>query len=282
MANVIQAGKHQWWWPSGLLVLGLHFFSITAFAQTPAHDSTRAGARVEVAYFDAHNKKLPSAEGADHRVETSYTDSVRAAVRAYYPSGKLRSYTPYINVKRHFVHGRFLEYYESGQLHLQGDFIANKRQGDFLVYYPDGKLRRRDHYEVGQRTAGECFGADGQPVTYFEYEQKPVYPAGDGGSLAVVTAIQRQIHYPVEALRHRLAGTIKVKFVVDASGDVRDASIVGGVDETKFAGATLDAVRQMEAEVLRGVRGLDRFRPGQRDGQNVSVAFSVPISFKIQ
>ncbi|RZK33082.1 MAG: TonB family protein [Hymenobacter sp.] len=255
---------------------------LSALAQTQPRDSVRAGARVEIAYFDVHNQKLSSAAGADHRVETSYTDSLKAAVRAYYSSGKLRSYTPYVNIKRHFVHGRFLEYYEDGQLHLQGDFIANKRQGDFLVYYPDGQLRRRDHYEAGQRTAGECFSSDGQPVTYFEYEQKPVYPAGDGGSLAVVTAIQHQIHYPTEALRYRLAGTIKVKFVVDAAGDVRDASVVGGVDETKFAGATLDAVRQMEAEVLKAVRGLERFRPGQRDGQNVSVAFSVPISFKIQ
>ncbi|RZK90163.1 MAG: TonB family protein [Hymenobacter sp.] len=265
------------------LLLLLSCGALPALGQVAPRDSaTRAGARIETTYLDAKGKKMPSAEGADHRVETSYADSVRGVVRVYHPSGKLRSYTPYINVRHHFVHGRFLEYYESGQVHLQGDFIANKRQGDFLVYYPDGKLRRRDHYETGQRTAGECFGPDGQPVAYFEYEQMPVYPAGDGGTRAIVTAIQQHIRYPAEALRHRLAGTIKVKFVVDASGTVRDASIIGGVDETKFASSTLEAVRQMEAEVLRGVQNLERFRPGQRDGQSVAVAFSVPISFKIQ
>ena len=264
-----------------LLVL-LSFLALPALGQATRGDSTRAGARVEVKYVDAKGRKLPSAEGADHRIETSYIDSVKASVRVFYPSGKLMSYTPYVNIKRRFVHGRFLEYYESGQLHLQGDFIANKRQGDFLVYYLDGTLRRRDHYEAGQRTAGECFGPDGHPIEYFEYEQYPVYREGDGGIKAIVTAIQQRVRYPQSALRHRLAGTIKVKFTVGVTGEVQDASIIGGVDESKFQGPTLAAVRDMEAAVLQAVRDLKPFLPGRRDGVSVPIMYTAPISFKIQ
>jgi protein TonB len=265
-----------------LLPVLLSFVSLSALAQAPAHDSTRAGARIEVRYVDAKGKKLPSAEGADHRIETSYTDSVKGAVRVYYPSGKLKSYSPYVNIRRHFRHGRFLEYYETGQLHLQEDFIANKRQGDFLVYYPDGTLRRRDHYEAGQRTAGECFGPDGHAIEYFEYEQMPVYLEGDGSFRAIVTGIQQRIRYPAEALRHHLAGTIKVKFVVNTNGEVQDAAIIGGVDESQFKGSTLDAVRAMEATVLQAVRDLKHFKPGMRDGIAVPITYTAPISFKIQ
>jgi protein TonB len=256
--------------------------SLSAYCQAPARDSTRAPTRVEVRYVDANGKKLPSAEGADHRIETTYADSVRGSVREYYPSGKLKSYSPYLHVRRHIRHGRFLDYYESGQLHLQEDFIANKRQGDFLVYYPDGTLRRRDLYEADKRTAGECFGPDGHPVEYFEYEQYPVYLEGDGSFRAIVTAIQQRIRYPAEALRHRLAGTIKVKFVVDTKGEVQDAAIIGGVDESQFKGSTLDAVRAMEATVLQAVRDLKRFKPGMRDGVVVPITYTAPISFKIQ
>lgn len=249
-------------------------------AQQPAAVVPAEG--VEVAYFDAHNKKLPSAEGADHRVETTRTDSVGGKVRVFYPSGKLKSYTPYLHIRRHIRHGRCLTYYESGQLHVQEDLIRNKREGEFLVFYLDGKPRRREQYAAGQRTAGECFGPDGQAVAFFEYEQMPVYPVGDGDFRAIVTAIQQRIRYPKEALRYHLAGTIKVRFMVDASGKVHEASIIGGVDETKFAGPTLTAVREMEAVVLQAVQGLERFRPGQCDGENVAVTYSAPISFKIQ
>ena len=265
-----------------LLLVLLSFLALPALGQATRGDSTRAGARVEVKYVDAQGKKLSSAEGADHRVETSYIDSVKGAVRVFYPSGKLKSYTPYVNVRRHFRHGRFLEYYESGQLHLQEDFVANKRQGDFLVYYLDGKLRRRDHYEAGKRTAGECFGPDGHAIEYFEYEQQPIYLEGDGGIMAIVKGIQQRVRYPKSALQHRLAGTIKVKFTVSNAGEVQDARVIGGVDESKFEGSTLEAVRDMEAAVLQAVRGLKRFQPAQLDGVSVDFNYTAPISFKIQ
>jgi protein TonB len=281
--NMIQAVEYQAGRIGRLVGLALlNSLAVATYAQAPARDSTQAPARVEVRYLDAHGKKLPSAEGADHRIETTYRDSIRGVVREYYPSGKLRSYSPYTHVRRHYRHGRFLEYYESGQLHVQEDYIANKRQGDFLVYYPDGTLRRRDHYEASQRTAGECFGPDGHPVEYFEYEQYPVYLEGDGSFRAIVTAIQQRIRYPAEALRHRLAGTIKVKFVVNTKGEVQDAAIIGGVDESQFKGSTLDAVRAMEATVLQAVRDLKRFKPGMRDGVVVPITYTAPISFKIQ
>jgi protein TonB len=265
-----------------LLPVLLSFLSLPTLGQTVPHDTTHVRVHTEVTYVDAKGKKLPSAEGADHRIETLYSDSVRGVVREYYPSGKLKSYTPYLHIRRHFRHGRCLTYYESGQLHVQEDIIANKKQGEFLVYYPDNKLRRREQYTAGERTAGECFGPDGQPVPFYEYSQMPLYPVGNGDIQAIVAAIQQRIRYPQEALRYHLAGTIKVKFVVDASGSVRDASIFGGVDETKFKGPTLQAVREMEAVVLQAVSGLKRFQPGRQDGENVSVTFTAPISFKIQ
>nr|GFD46885.1 hypothetical protein [Tanacetum cinerariifolium] len=110
----------------------------------------------------------------------------------------------------------------------------------------------------------------------------PVYLEGDGSFRAIVTGIQQRIRYPAEALRHHLAGTIKVKFVVNTQGEVQEAAIIGGVDESQFKGSTLDAVRAMETTVLQAVRDLKRFKPGMRDGVAVPVTYTAPISFKIQ
>jgi len=265
-----------------LLPVLLSCVSLSVFGQAPQRDSARAGARVEVRYVDTKGKKLPSADGADHRIETSYIDSVKGSVRVFYPAGQLKSYTPYVNIRRHFRHGRFLEYYETGQLHLQEDFVANKRQGDFLVYYPDGTLRRRDHYEADKRTAGECFGVDGHAVDYFEYEQYPKYLEGDGGVVAIVTAIQQRIRYPKSALRHQLVGKIKVRFIVNTLGEVQNVSIVEGVDESKFEGLTLAAVRDLEVAVVQAVYSLKHFIPARRDGESIDFSYQAPISFSIR
>ncbi|MGI4759163.1 MAG: TonB family protein [Janthinobacterium lividum] len=230
--------------------------------------------------MDAEGKKLPSATGADHRIETSYIDSVKGSVRVYYPSNALKSYTPYVNIRRHLRHGRYLEYYESGQLHVQEDFFANKRQGDFLVYYPNGKLRRRDHYEAGQRTTGECFGVDGHAVAYFDYEQYPKYLEGDGGPIAIALAIQQRIRYPKSAARHQLAGKVKVRFTVNTLGEVQQVSIVAGIDESKFEGPTLTAVCDLEAAVVQAVYELKHFIPARRDGVVVNFTYQAPLSFK--
>ncbi|MGI4870310.1 MAG: TonB family protein [Janthinobacterium lividum] len=246
-------------------------------------DSVRlTSAQVVTEYVDAAGQKLSSPAGADHRVETTYTDSLRARVRVFYPSGKLKEFASYSNLRRHVLHGRRMVYYESGQLHRQADFVAGNYVGELLVYYPDGTLRRRDQYAAGKRTAGECFAPDGHPVAYFEYEQMPIYPEGTGNMGAIVTAIQQRVRYPASALRQRLQGTIKVAFTVNAAGGVQDARIVEGVDETKFQGAALSAVRDLEATVVQAVQHLKQFQPGQQDGEKVAVRFTAPITFKIQ
>lgn len=271
----------------GCLAVGLLSGPLLARGQAP--DSAAAGARLpkEVVYFDAQGHKLPSAQGAVRRVEITQIDSVQSQERVFYASGKLKSFGRYLTVRRdgqrHTVSfGRHLDYYESGQLHVQTDQPTKQQAGERLVYYADGKLRRRDHLPVQGPTTGECFGPDGQPVAYYPYQQMPVYSEGDGGQAAIVTAIQQRVRYPVEALRNRLAGRVFVRFQVDITGHVRDPRVVGGIDESKFSGSALEAVRQLEATVLQAVGGLGAFRPGQFDGEAVAVSFTVPITFKLQ
>ena len=105
------------------------------------------------------------------------------------------------------------------------------------------------------------------PYTFVE--QMPELPGG-GGQLAIVAAIQRAVRYPGLALRNGVEGKIYVSFTVNPKGEVVDAKIVQGL------GSGLDE------ETLRAINTLPRFIPGKQNGREVSVSFTVPVTYRIQ
>ena len=104
---------------------------------------------------------------------------------------------------------------------------------------------------------------------YYSVEQMPELPGG-GGQLAIVAAIQRAVRYPANALRNGVEGKVFVSFVVNPKGEVTDVKIVKGL------GSGLDE------ETIRAINALPRFIPGKQNGREVSVAFTVPVTYKIQ
>lgn len=60
-----------------------------------------------------------------------------------------------------------------------------------------------------------------------------------------------------------------MKFVVNTEGKVESPEVVESVDP------------ELDAEALRAVWLLEGFTPGQVDGKNVNVSFTLPVTFKI-
>ena len=106
-----------------------------------------------------------------------------------------------------------------------------------------------------------------KPYTFVE--QMPQLPGG-GGQLAIVMAIQKAVRYPSLALRNQVEGRVYVSFTVDSKGEVTDVKVVKGL------GSGLDE------ETMRAIKTLPRFIPGKQNGREVSVSFTVPITFKIE
>ena len=109
--------------------------------------------------------------------------------------------------------------------------------------------------------------ATSKPYTYVE--QMPQLPGG-GGTAAIVAAIQKAVRYPSLALRNGVEGKVFVSFTVDPKGDVTDVKIVKGL------GSGLDE------ETMRAIKTLPKFIPGKQNGREVSVAFTVPVTYRIQ
>jgi len=269
-----------------LLAASLLGRTITSHAQDqPAAPPASTAPPVETVYLDANRHKLPSEAGAVERKETTFRDSVSGTTRTYFlPSGKLKQFMPLASVRKGVRHGTVSEYYESGQLRYQATFQAGRVVGDMVTYYPDGTLRRRQHHPPGQPDqpmTGECFGPDGQPVPFFPYEQMPVYSEGAGDKAAMVRAVMMNVRYPIDALKQRVFGVVKVTFVVGKDGRVQD--IRPNVPKEGEVPKNLTrAYQSLQEAAANAVRQLKSFEPGRQDGEPVAVSFTVPVTFRIQ
>jgi len=270
--------------PRGFAFVALFLLLVGAMPAATAQEATSpaAPAAKKVEYFDAHHKPLSSADGADYRVETIMRDSVAGTERVYYSSGKLKKSTPYGHLRLRIEHGVKTTWYETGQMRSKEDYVAGKRHGDLLVYYPNGTLRRRDKFERDQRTAGECFGSEGQPIPYFEYLIMPVYSEGAGDNASVVAAIQRRTKYPTAAMRIELNACIFIGFTVTKTGAVSNVRVEREPAPAEIPPAARYAFATIKESALSAARQLHAFKPAQFEGEPVLIGYTVPITFRMQ
>jgi protein TonB len=247
-----------------LILLGLGAAN-TAQAQADARPAPVP--HKSIVYFGANGQILPSAEGAEHREEITFRDSVSGTVRIYFSSGKIRRIVPYAHLTQGIEHGVETTWYETGQMQTREEYVAGQREGQLLAYYPTGILKRRETYAGGQRTAGELFGPDGQPRAFAEEQELPVYP---GPESALAQDLSRAVRYPTAALNKRVQGTVFVNFTVNQTGLVQDAQVAKS-DSPLLNAAALAAVRKLKP-----------FRPGRKDGEPVSTPYTIPVKFTLR
>ena len=97
-------------------------------------------------------------------------------------------------------------------------------------------------------------------------ENMPEFPGGD---LGLMKYIQKNVKYPAIAKEYNITGKVYVSFIVDKSGSVTNAKIVRGVD------------KNLDAEALRVVKSLPKYKPGKQRGKPVRVMFTIPINFTL-
>ena len=78
------------------------------------------------------------------------------------------------------------------------------------------------------------------------------------------------IHYPDSSRHHHMEGRVIVKFIVDEEGNIGDCQLVRGID------------KYCDAEAIRVVSNMPRWKPGRQNGKPVPVWFTLPIVFKLQ
>lgn len=96
-------------------------------------------------------------------------------------------------------------------------------------------------------------------------EEMPQYP---GGAEALLEFLNQNVQYPEEAEKAGIQGRVIATFVVEKDGSVSNAKVVKSVDPL------------LDAEALRVISAMPKWKPGKQNGKVVRVKYTVPLSFR--
>lgn len=98
-------------------------------------------------------------------------------------------------------------------------------------------------------------------------EKMPSYH--HGGLVKFRDHIQQIVKYPDDAIAMGIEGKVFVQFVVDKQGKISNIRIIKGVCPL------------LDNAVIDAIKNSDRWEPGMQMGRPVSVAMSMPVSFRL-
>lgn len=100
----------------------------------------------------------------------------------------------------------------------------------------------------------------------------------------VMSYLAKEIKYPEQARTAGVQGRILIKFVINETGDIIDATVV----KVKVGSDSVDLNKLSETEqlltneALRVVKAMPKWVPGEKDGKKVKVFYFLPITFKLE
>ncbi len=98
-------------------------------------------------------------------------------------------------------------------------------------------------------------------------EVDPEFP---GGEEALYKYLAENIKYPEKAKNNKVEGRVYITFVIEKDGTVSDAKVLRSVNE------------ELDAEALRVINAMPKWKPGTQRGMPVRVQYNIPITFKLQ
>lgn len=133
-------------------------------------------------------------------------------------------------------------------------------------------------------------------VIFTEVEVLPEYP---GGMANMMSFVMRNMKYPAEAASQGVQGRVIVKFVVERDGKLSNitaekTSIGMNADDGKAkvvayrqynataeSEDTKEGVGALEAEAIRVVKAMPKWKPAMQRGRKVRCYFTVPFTFRL-
>lgn len=119
----------------------------------------------------------------------------------------------------------------------------------------------------GHGTTVPTAPAEEENSVYVKSELMPTFP---GGNSALIRYLQKRLHFEYEGLQAGTRIEIRCRFVVDKEGKVT------GIEIVKSGGQVV-----LDDEVLRVVRQMPQWAPGQQNGHPVNVYFTLPVVVEV-
>ena len=127
---------------------------------------------------------------------------------------------------------------------------------DRIVYAPNG-----DIVDV----EGIYIPADTNDI-YMVVEDPPEFP---GGLQALSDYLRDNIKYPEACRKDSIQGRVIISFVVEKDGSISSAEVIKSVHE------------QLDAEALRVISAMPKWKPGKQRGKVVRVEYAIPVKYRL-
>jgi len=163
--------------------------------------------------------------------------------------------------------GTYQDWYISGERKVSASYLNDKLNGDFKIFYKNGNVKRSEKWNNGEWVSGECFDENGNKTEYCSYMEMAVFI---GGLPGLYKYMGETIKYPPAAQAAGVEGTVYIGFVINKEGTVTDLKVVRGVN------------RDLDAEALRMIRAMPKWKPARFEGNLVSMRFTLPVRFKLK
>ncbi|GAB3642064.1 energy transducer TonB [Spirosoma arcticum] len=108
-------------------------------------------------------------------------------------------------------------------------------------------------------------------LIYTVVEQQPEFP---GGKAALSRYLAANIRFPSSLMRKNYnTGPVAARFIIDKSGTVRDVRVT-----TKPLSKDMQkGMQEFMTTIIAAIEKMPPWRPGQVNGQSVSVFYTLPI-----
>ncbi|MES2556877.1 MAG: energy transducer TonB [Bacteroidota bacterium] len=105
----------------------------------------------------------------------------------------------------------------------------------------------------------------------YVYPYLDIHAEFPGGTAELLKFIKANIQYPKIAVKQQLEGKCFLQFIVEKDGTVSSFKVIRGVPDCP----------ECDAEALRVVGIMPKWKPGEVDGNPVRSNFNLPIMFKL-
>jgi protein TonB len=176
---------------------------------------------------------------------------------------------PFAQLAYGLRHGISSSWYASGQAERIEPYNRDQLEGELLVFFPSGQLRRQAQYQAGRELSCRCYDPQGQVLPYLPYEQPPLYP---GGIARLNQEINKRLRRVPELMRTSSFFPLRlsISFLVLPDGRLSEPQL-----------EVPSHVPALDRAVLAAVQGLSRpWQPGRREGQAVTFRYRLPFEYR--
>jgi len=191
----------------------------------------------------------------------------RTIEKLFQNSGQLKFKTAFLSNRKgkNIRDGKHSVFYPNGRVRIAMDFIDGKKNGEFVSYWENGTLKRKDIYKKNTLVSGECWNFEGIKIDYYDFEEHAVFPGGKK-ELSKYIYDNIRIDSSKSNIRNRI---VKVKFYINENGKVSKPEFIIRSHDIKT-----------DVLIIQTILNMPKWKPALRDNTPIGVWKLLPITIK--